>query len=109
MDVRKVKEKVNCCACGEPMKSSKHINMVGLDKRATWEYPSWGVMSASHSYEPLRACAILCDNCVKRGKLPRFAVEWSENCETVEYHPIDDLEDLPQKPKKEALGSEWNL
>lgn len=91
MNPEDVKRKVKCCSCGTPLRNSKHINIVFLQKMANWEWPSWGnILVGVWGF----ACAVLCDDCVKHKKKPKFAVEWNEDLSVIKYHPIEELDDM---------------
>jgi len=77
------------------MKKSRHINFIALDKLATWKHPVWGNILLREEYPENRALAIICDDCLKGNKEPKYAVEWDENYEKITYHPINELKDLP--------------
>lgn len=86
-----------CCICAKPLSSSKFVNMGMLNKRATWNYPTWGNVLLPGSGG--RAVCFVCDTCQeseKKGTDPghvKYAVEISDS----EYilHSIEELEDLP--------------
>jgi len=89
-----IRRKVKCCACGGSLEKSRRINLVCLMKIAEWSYPCWGNLL-------LRvwglASAVLCDNCVKEKKKPKYAVEWNDDLSVVKYHPVESLEDVPEE------------
>jgi len=87
-----IRDKVECCCCGESMRNSKHLNFVQTGKRATWKYPATGNILTKQPC--VEAMAILCDDCIDKRKKPLFAVEWDNEHTTVEYHPIAALEEL---------------
>jgi len=89
-----IRRKVKCCACGGSLEKSSHINMVALMKVAKWKFPVWGNLL-------IRvwglAVAVLCDDCVKAKKKPKYAVEWNDDLSVVKYHPVESLEDVPEE------------
>jgi len=94
MKTEEIKAKGKCCACGKPLRNSEHINIIALDRRATWEHPRWGnVLLKLDGY----AVAFLCDKCVKQGKCPKYAVEFKGN--EIIYHKIDELEKISELEK----------
>ena len=102
----KIRAKVKCCACEGSLKLSKHLNLVCLDKLATWKYPMWGNILVMDRHPMNRASAILCDRCIEKKRVPRFAVEWSSDYKIVRYHKVEDLQGLPQIHLKEVLEAE---
>ena len=42
MQLEQIGEHGKCCITGKPLRDSKHVNLVQLDYKATWEYPVWG-------------------------------------------------------------------
>ena len=100
-----LKREGKCCACEGSMKKTRHLNMVALDKRATWGPAlTWGnvLIDGSHG----RAVAVLCDFCVVGGrpKSPKFALERTGGMFV--YHPIADLEDLPEITEEQVEEGE---
>lgn len=89
-----VKKKVCCCACARSLIDSKHINLVALDRLATWSMPVFGNILIEEDFK--RAVAVICDRCVTSdiSKI-KFAVEWTTNVGRVTYHKIEDLDLLP--------------
>lgn len=63
-------------------------------KEAEWKFPAWGnILLGVFGF----ASAVLCDNCVKEGKKPKFAVEWAEDLSIVKYHLVEQLRDVPKE------------
>ena len=97
---------VHCCACCKPLKGSKYINFVTLNKRARWESPTWGniMIDGSHG----RAGAYVCDACSKLSPIPvKFAVELGKDYSGVKYHLESGLVELPpikSCPRCGAIG-----
>jgi len=87
-----IKQNIECCYCGDSLKTSKYINLVQTGKKATWKYPTAGNVLLGKP--PIEAVAILCDNCIDQKKKPLFAVEWNNEHTQIEYHPLASLEDL---------------
>lgn len=82
----------NCCACGKPMKLSGNINVLSLNKKATWPYPTWGNMLLKPGIERIkRVISVLCDECIKNKRQAIDAIEVNE--EEIRYHKLSDLED----------------
>ena len=81
-----------CCACGNPMSSSPHLNFVSLDKKATWKKPVWEILLLKPVYPRIpRAIAVLCNECIENN---RQAIEVIEiEGEEIRYHKVSDLED----------------
>jgi hypothetical protein len=84
-----------CCACGNPMSSSLHLNFVSLDKKATWKKPVWDNLLLKPVYPRIpRAIAVLCNECIENN---RQAIEVIEvEGEEIRYHKVWDLEDAFQ-------------
>ncbi|MBA7487088.1 hypothetical protein ES707_22650 [subsurface metagenome] len=91
-----VRKKVKCCACENSMNDSEHINLIALDRAATWPMPVSGNVFAG--METKQAVAVLCDRCIAGGKaVIMYGVEWTENVENVTYHKFADLDPLPTR------------
>ena len=84
-----------CCACGNPMSISAHMNFVSLDKKAAWEKPVWEILLLQPVYPRIpRAIAVLCNECIENN---RQAIEVIEiDGEEIRYHKVSDLEDAFQ-------------
>lgn len=99
MKDEQIKAEGKCCACDEPLQNSKHLNLIALDRKATWEYPTWGnVLLHLHGY----AVAILCDNCVKKGKAAKYAVEFKDD--KIIYHDVETLQEISELEKALLKG-----
>jgi hypothetical protein len=61
-----IREKVNCCITGKPMKDSKYLNFVQLHMKAGWEFPVWGNFITG---ETNMAVAYVHDDAIVKGKL----------------------------------------
>ena len=96
-----VLKNARCCACETPLKESKNLNLVMINKFAHWEFPVWGNILAK---DPLkrtgRATAICCDNCVNKrtGQAInpiKFAIEVTKLDDTyiINYHDATKLRD----------------
>lgn len=98
-DIEKVSRKANCCACRRPMRKSRFVNFVNLDKKATWESPVWTNVALKQGIPRInRAVAVVCDSCIKRKMPVRFAIEIRG--EDIIYHLVGKLEDVfPIKPE----------
>jgi len=97
MDVEEwIRKNVKCCACGKPLKDSRYINGVLLERKAKWKNNTWGNLILGVSGY---AVAIVCDECVKKKVKPKYAVEWSDDKREVRYHPVDELEPMSDKEK----------
>lgn len=81
-----------CCACGNPMSISAHMNFVSLDKKAAWKKPVWEILLLKPVYPRIpRAIAVLCNECIENN---RQAIEVIEiDGEEIRYHRVSDLED----------------
>jgi len=88
---------VKCCACSGSLRSSTHINLVTLNKYATWKYPAYGNILARDPDKrgSKRAVAILCDECIEQKREAKWAVEFVGKGEDlrIRYHDIENLED----------------
>jgi len=104
-----IRRTVKCCSCGESLRSSRHINVVCLDKEATWKYPSWGNVLVMNKYPMNRASAILCDRCIKENREAKYAIEWDNEHTYVRYHLVKKLKDSPHIPEEEVLRAEARL
>lgn len=91
--------KVNCCACQKPMAGSRYVNVICLDRRATWKDPAWtNVLLKEGIPRVSRAVAVMCDSCIEQKKEARFAIELRDG--EIIYHDIGELEELfPIKPE----------
>lgn len=106
MDEEKIKRKVHCCSCGHSLKSSKFLNMLTLDKEASWKHPTWLNILVKDKYPEARAVAILCDACIDGRKEVKEALEWDEDLSRIEYHDVASLKDLPEITSEEILNAE---
>jgi len=104
-----IKENLHCCSCGGSLQDSEHINIICLDKLATWQYPRWGNVLVHEKYPMNRASAILCDRCIQEKQPAKYAVEWNNERTQVKYHKVEDLKDLPQIPHEEIAKAEAEL
>lgn len=81
------------CRCGACGGKIGRLNLMTLQRRATWEFPT------SHNlvtnYGPC-AVAVLCDGCIDANREPREVVELAGD--SVRYHPIESLQVLPPEP-----------
>ena len=88
-------EHVKCCFCEGPLNG--RINLINIPKLATWKSPAAGNIFKPDDVK--FACAVLCTQCIVKGKFPKFAVEWKgfegEEGEEIEviYHPTSELDD----------------
>jgi hypothetical protein len=103
---RWIKRNVKCCSCGEPLKNSRHINIIALDMLAEWRNPVWGNILVKDRHPEPRALAIICDNCLEKRIFPVYAVEWDMEKNIVKYHPIKDLKPLPPITEEEIAEAE---
>lgn len=99
-----VKSRGVCCACERFLSESRYMNMVGLDKRAEWEYPTWGNI---YLKEPGRAVSVICDECAAKmegrelkGEEIKYAIEWDG--QALHYHLVNELVDVPSM--EEIMG-----
>ncbi len=82
-----------CCSCNKPMKESKNVNGILLNKLATWEYPTWDNLLLKEGIPRIKcAAAVVCDDCVEKKKMPQVAIEIRGK--NVIYHDILTLEDV---------------
>lgn len=77
-----------CGHCGG--KVEPRLNVVMLNHRAAWKYPSAGNVITG---EFGRAVGVCCDACIEARTPPREAVEFRDG--QVFYHPIESLEAMP--------------
>jgi hypothetical protein len=89
MSPEEIRKKVRCSSCQQPI--NDRINLVELQRKAKWEYPSAGNVLTG---ETGKAVAICCDACIDEKCLPVEAVELRG--EEVVYHPIMSLERCKQ-------------
>lgn len=86
-----------CCSCFRPLRFSRYVNMLTLDKYKTWEYPGWGNILARDPDKRSfgRASAVLCDICIDEKNEPILAIElYKVGDETrIKYHCVDLLKD----------------
>ena len=91
-----IKNNIKCCACCKPLKDSKYINGVLLERKAKWKNNTWGnVIAGVSGY----AVAIVCDECVKKKVKPKYAVEWDDDKKEIRYHPVSELEPMSDREK----------
>lgn len=104
-----LKRSAKCCLCEGSMARTTHLNMVSLDKKASWEFPVWGNILVENSGD--RAVALICDPCVEAKMKPgvkiqiKYAVELSTKkapapggfmrvlYDGIIYHRAEELED----------------
>ena len=89
-----IEKNVKCCACCKPLKNSKNLHIVLLERKAKWKDNTWGTIARTSGY----ALAIVCDECAKKRIEPKYAVELSKKGE-VRYHPVSELEPMTDKEK----------
>ena len=89
-----IEKNMKCCACCKPLKDSKNLHIVLLERKAKWKDNTWGTIARTSGY----ALAVVCDECAKKGIEPRYAVEMSKKGE-VRYHPVSELEPIPEREK----------
>lgn len=83
----------NCCGCEKPMTTSRYVNVMLLDKKATWENPAWSNVLLKEGIPRInRAIAVLCDSCTEKKATARFAIEYLGG--EIIYHPVGELEKL---------------
>lgn len=81
-----------CCACGNPMSISPHLNFVSLNKKATWKKPIWDNLMLKPVYPRIpRAIAVQCDECIENNRQTIEVIEIDG--EEIRYHKVADLED----------------
>jgi len=92
--IKRIREKIKCCACSGSLADSKEINVICLMKEAEWKHPTWGnVILGIYGF----ATAILCDKCLRKRKKPKWALEWDERTLEARYHPVKRLKDVPRE------------
>jgi hypothetical protein len=85
-----IRAKGKCCITGKPLSDSKNINVVMLENKATWQYPSAGNVITGESG---KATAIVHDDCIKNGEIDGeilYAIEIKNG--SIIYHPVLELE-----------------
>jgi hypothetical protein len=87
-----IRTKGKCCATDLPISTSESINLVGLNKIATWKFPIVGnVLTGEHG----KAAALVHDDAINPdGSLKceiKYAIEFKGD--DILYHPIDQLAD----------------
>jgi len=92
--VERISEGVKCCACCKPLKNSKNLHIILLERKAKWKDNTWGTIAGTSGY----ALAIVCDECAKKGIEPKYAVEMSKKGE-VRYHPVSELEPMSDRER----------
>lgn len=97
-----IKRNIRCCACGQPMSNSEHVNGICLDKEATWDFPSGNNILVVDKHTEKRAAAIICDDCVEKKRKIKYAVGWDQNHSNVKYYPVEQLKDLPPITEEEV-------
>jgi hypothetical protein len=87
MDFEKLlRQKGKCCITGKPLKDSKHINIIQLHMKASWEFPVWGNVITG---ERNMAIAYAHDEAIVNGILSgpvQFMIETRKG--EIIYHPI---------------------
>ncbi|RLA64062.1 MAG: hypothetical protein DRQ88_11540 [Epsilonproteobacteria bacterium] len=84
-----ISENVKCCACGGKI-GSEHINIIQINKKATWSAPAGSIVS--NQAGGFGALAVVCDDCIQNNKKLKFAVDWSGD--EIKYPSISELDDL---------------
>lgn len=87
-----------CCSCGKPIRETTtgHVNLIQLDRKATWEYPPFGnVLQGTSGI----AGAIVCDPCVESNGVIKWAIEYkgTGKKKTVIYHEVERLEKIEMR------------
>jgi len=98
------RRRVRCCACAGSLRRSKHVNLVSLQRRATWQYPVWRNVLTGEDGE---AVAVVCDACLDANREIQEAVEF-RGAEVL-YHTVIDLERLPPPQNWMLVRSGWRL
>lgn len=86
-----VRDNIKCCACGGTLEASSCINVVELEKVATWKFPVFGQVDIP-DYEP-RAMAIVCDECMRNKVKIQRCIEWEGLPYLIKYHDVECLKD----------------
>ena len=86
-----IRKNVKCCACSRTLETSRFINVVRLEKLATWKFPVFGHVDTP-GYEP-RAAAIVCDECTQKKEKILYCIEGEGSLCLVKYHEVESLED----------------
>lgn len=81
-----------CCSCEKPLAQSQFINVVALDRKASWPYPTGGNVLTGESGNAL---GFVCDQCVEiSNDAPapkvKFAVEFKDG--ELVYHDVNQLQ-----------------
>lgn len=89
--LEKIKANCKCCISGKPLSTSGHVNMIQLDKKATWPFPVWGNVITGR--QNMAVSYVHDDYChYEKMKLKgeiKYAVELRG--EEFIYHPIESL------------------
>lgn len=85
--------RTTCCGCGGPLPQRGPLNVILLDKRADWHFPTHGSVLVDGSGG--RAVAVLCHYCLHEDVAPKTAVEVVADG-SIRHHPIDRLVELPE-------------
>lgn len=93
MDSAQIAAKVRCGACGGKI---GRLNMVTLDRRALWQYPTSSNLLIPNG--PSRAVAMCCDTCVDQRPMPEIKEVVEFRGGKVVYHAVEFLESLPPSP-----------
>ncbi len=69
-----------CCMCEGSMASTRRLNMVQLNKKASWKFLTWTNILIDNAGD--RAVAVICDSCAETRLVPgaqcRYALELQE-------------------------------
>ena len=81
------------------MADSEHCNLVSLERKATWQFPT--AQNVLTGWGPA-AVAVLCDACVETDRPISRVIEVAGD--EIVYHAAGDLETLPPEPTYVVSG-----
>lgn len=93
--VQFLKRKARCCITGRSMQSSRHVNLIMLDRICTWDHPySQNLFipeDPRHAIAVVHDCTFDKETNSFKGKIIR-AVEIKGD--QIIYHPVEDLDKI---------------
>lgn len=101
-----IKEKGTCCICTKPLKDSKYLNLVQLDRKAAWKFPVWNNCLILGLED--RAVGIVCDGCheaaEKSGVSAKVKYAIEIRGDDIILHDVEQLEDV--EPVQDIMAEE---
>jgi hypothetical protein len=89
-DIEVALRQARCGGCGARV--GVPINLIGLDRLATWDFPRIGTVMGGRAR---RAVGVLCSACLDAGGYPKEAIEFDPESGEVHYHAVDTLDEAP--------------